>query len=184
MLVDWDLVLKLAGPMIGALVGAGAKHLFDSRPRVVAFLGHASGIRLHREEGDLQVGTHSVVLRNAGNKTAKNIRIGHTVLPDFQVLPDIQYTVETLPGGIKEIRFDHLIPKKQITVTYLYFAPLTWDQVNTHLETEDGPVRILRVLPTIQLSKPVLASFWVLIGVGFVSIVYLLLVFVGWLPST
>lgn len=183
MAIDWDLVIKLAGPVVGALAGAGAKHLFDSRPRVVAFLGHASGIRLHRDEGDLQVGAHSVVLRNAGNKTAKSVRIGHSVLPDFQVFPDIQYTVEPLPGGQKEIRFDQLIPKKQITVTYLYFAPLTWDQVNTHLETEDGPIRVLRVLPTIQLSKPVLSILWALIGVGFVTLPYLLLAFLGWVPN-
>jgi len=180
MAIDWDLVVKLAGPVIGALAGAGAKHLFDSRPKVVAFLGHASGIHLKRDEGDFQVGTHSVVLRNAGNKTAKNIRIGHTVLPDFQVFPDIQYSVETLPGGHKEIRFDQLIPKKQITITYLYFAPLTWEQVNTHLETEDGPIKVLNVLPTIQLSKSVVSLLWALIGIGLVTLLYLLFVFVGW----
>jgi hypothetical protein len=180
MTIDWDLVVKLAGPVIGALAGAGVKHLFDSRPRVVAFLGHVSGISLKRDDGYISVGTHSVVLRNAGNKTAKNVRIGHNVLPDFQVSPDVQYSIESLPGGQKEIKFDQLIPKKQLTITYLYFPPLTWEQINTHLETEDGPIKVLRVLPTIQLSKPVISTLWILMGIGLVTILYLMFSLVGW----
>ena len=171
--MDWELVAKIAGPVVGALVGAGVKHLVDSRPRVVAFLGHVSGIRLKRGDGDLSVGSHSVVLRNSGNKAAPNVRIGHNVLPDFQVFPDVAYAVETLPSGSKEIRFSQLVPKKQITITYLYFPPLTWEQVNTYLETDDGPIKILNVLPTVQPTKAVVMLIWTLAGIGAVTLIYL-----------
>jgi hypothetical protein len=180
--IDWDLVAKLAGPVIGAAVGAGLKHVFDSRPRVVAFLGHVSGITLRRPDSQsLAVGSHSVVLRNAGNKSAQNVRIGHNVLPDFQVFPDVTYTVVTLPNGSNEIQFPSLVPKKQITITYLYFPPLTWQQVNTHLETDDGPITVLNVLPTVQPTKLVASIMWALIGIGTVAILYLIAIFLRWL---
>jgi hypothetical protein len=180
MAVDWDLVVKIAGPVLGALVGAGIKHLLDGRPRVVAFLGHVSGIRLQRDGAPLAVGSHSVVIRNAGRKAAFNVRIGHNTLPDFQVYPDTPYTVETLPNGSREIHLGQLIPKKQITITYLYFPPLTWEQVNTHLETDDGPIKVLNVLPTVQPSKPVLTATWALIGIGAVTLLYLITLLLRW----
>lgn len=180
MAVDWDLAVKIAGPVLGALVGAGVKHLLDGRPRVVAFLGHVSGIRLQREGGPLAVGSHSVVIRNAGRKPASNIRIGHNNLPDFQVFPDIEYNVETLPNGSRQIRIPQLIPKKQVTITYLYFPPLTWEQVNTHLETDDGPIKVLNVLPTVQPSRPVSTMLWALIGIGAVTLLYLIALFLRW----
>ncbi len=183
MAVDWDLVAKITGPIVGAIVGAVIKHLLDSRARVVAFLGHVAGIQLQREGGPLSVGSHSVVLRNAGNKAAQNVRIGHKVLPDFQVFPDTPYSVETLPSGSKEIRFAQLVPKKQITITYLYFPPLTWEQVNTHLETDDGPIKVLNVLPTVQPSKSVVSLFWALVGIGIITVIYLLFTLWAWLLS-
>ena len=148
--------------------------MLERRPRVVSYLGHVSGVRLSRDEGPLVVNTHSVVLRNAGRKTAKNVRLGHQVLPDFQVFPDIEYSVHDLPGGQKEIVIPSLIPKKEVTVTYLYFPPLTWEQINTHLETDDGPVKVIRVLPTIQFPRWVYAILWALIIYGFIALVYTL----------
>ena len=183
MAIDWDLTTKLAGPVLGALVGVAIKHLLDSRPRVVAFLGHVSAVKLQREGGPLHVGTHSVVLRNAGRKAAQNVRIGHNVLPDFQVFPDTAYSVETLPNGSKEIRFPQLVPRKQVPISYLYVPPLTWEQVNTHLETDDGPVKVLNVLPTVQASRPVLTVYWILVGIGIVSLLYLAVMILRWLAD-
>jgi hypothetical protein len=181
MTIDWDLTAKLAGPVVGAIVGAAIKHVLDSKPNVVAFLGHVSGIALQRDSGPLVVGTHSVVVRNAGRKAASDVRVGHNILPDFQVFPDVHYIVETLPNGSKEIRFPQLVPKKQVTITYLYFPPLTWQQVNTHLETDDGPIKVLNVLPTVQTSRGLQMIYWGLVGTGFVTVLYLLVTLIRWL---
>jgi hypothetical protein len=82
------------------------------------------------------------------------------------------YTVRDLPGGEKEIVIPTLVPKKEVTVTYLYFPPLTWSQVNTHLESDDGPVRVIRVLPTLQLPKWAIVVLWGLIVYGVIALLY------------
>ena len=170
--IDWQVITNIAMPIIALFVGAGIDRVLERRARVVSYLGHVSGIRLTRDEGPIVVNTHSVVLRNAGRKTATNVRLGHQVLPDFQLFPDIEYSVRELPGGQKEIVIPSLIPKKEVTVTYLYFPPLTWDQINTHLETDDGPIKVIRVLPTIQLPRWLQVVLWGLIIYGAIALIY------------
>lgn len=172
MVIDWNVVATIASPIIALAIGAALNRAIESRPRVVSYLGHVSGIRLTRGDQPMQVNTHSVVLRNAGRKTANNVRLGHAVLPDFQVFPDVEYRIIDLPGGGKEIHFPRLVPKKQVTITYLYFPPLTWGQVNTHVESDEGPVKVLNVLPTVQLPKFMIAILWMLVGYGVIGLVY------------
>jgi hypothetical protein len=170
--IDWAVFATLAAPILALLVGAALNHFIENRPKVVSYLGHVSGILLNRNNQPFQVNSHSVVLRNAGRRTAKNVRLGHVVLPDFQVSPDIQHTVNSLPGGSKEILFPQLVPQKQVTITYLYFPPLTWNQVNTHVESDDGPVKILNVLPTVQMPRWQVVVIWSLIGYGVIALAY------------
>jgi len=140
MTIDWNIVATIAAPTIALLLGAVLERLFENRPRVVAFLGHVSSVYLPRTTPPMDVYTHSVVIRNAGRKTATNVRIGYATLPDYNVLPDIEYRENKLPGGGREIVIPKLIPKKQVTITYLYFPPLTWGKINTHLESDEGPM--------------------------------------------
>lgn len=172
-MINWSIVATIAAPIIALFIGALINHLLENRPKVVSYLGHVSGIRL-RSEQPLHVNTHSIVLSNSGRKTATNIRLGHTTLPDFQIFPDTEYEIRDLPGGSKEIIIPILIPKKQITITYLYFPPLTWNQINTHVESDEGPVKILNVLPTVQYPKWVRNTLWLLIGYGVIGLAYTL----------
>lgn len=172
--IDWSVVATIAAPIIALFIGAALDRYLERRARVVSYLGHASGIRLTRPEGPVVVNTHSIVVRNSGGRAATNVRLGHSVLPDFQIFPDIDYSIRDLPGGQKEIFIPTLVPKKEITVTYLYFPPLTWNQVNTHLESDDGPVRVLRVLPTVQLPKWAIIILWALIVYGAIALLYTL----------
>jgi len=178
--VDWNVVATMASPVVALFVGAALNRAIENRPRVISYLGHVSGITLNRNNQPLQVNSHSVVLRNAGRKAATNVRLGHAVLPDFQVFPEIEYTIAELPGGVKEIRFPQLIPQKQVTVTYLYFPPLTWEQANRHVESDEGPVKVLNVLPTVQLPKWLIAILWCLIGYGVIAFLYSAYAFVSW----
>lgn len=181
MSIDWNVAATIASPIIALFVGAGLNRLIENRPKVVSYLGHVSGIFLSKANPPVQVNTHSVVLRNAGGKTENNIRVGHNVLPDFQIFPDIDHEVKDLPGGQKEIVIQKLIPKKQITITYLYFPPLTWEQVNTHLESDSGVIKVLNVLPKVQPPKWFLRVLWVLIGYGAIGILYTLYEIYKWL---
>jgi hypothetical protein len=89
--------------------------------------------------------------------------------------------LKTCQGGQKEIVIPKLIPKKQITITYLYVPPLTWDKVNTHLESDSGPIKVLNVLPTVQLPKWLLLLLWTLIGYGTIGVLYTLYEVYKWL---
>jgi len=170
--IDWNVIATIASPIIALFIGAALNRAIENRPKVTSYLGHVSSIRLEREQGPMQVNTHSVVLRNSGRKRETNIKIGHNVLPDFQVYPDIEYEVKNLPGGAKEIVIPTLVPKKQITITYLYFPPMTWEQVNTHFESDSGPLKIINVLPTVQLPKWMIRITWLLISYGVIGIIY------------
>jgi hypothetical protein len=181
MSIDWNVVATIASPIIALFLGAGLNRLIENRPKVVSYLGHVSGIYLSKANPPVQVNTHSVVLRNAGGKPESNIRLGHNVLPDFQIYPDIEHEIKDLSGGQKEMVIPKLIPKKQITITYLYVPPLTWDQVNTHLESDSGPIKVLNVLPTVQLAKWLLLLLWILIGYGTIGVLYTLYEVYKWL---
>lgn len=181
MTIDWNVIATMASPIVALFIGAALDRALLNRPRVVSYLGHVSGIALHRNENPITVNTHSIVIRNAGRWTATNVRVGHNFLPDFQVFPDTDYHVSDLPGGGKEICFPKLVPDKQVTITYLYFPPVTWQQVNTHAESDDGPVKIIHVLPTAQPPKWALRVLWFLVGFGTLAVVYALYALVVWL---
>ncbi|MHB9075641.1 MAG: hypothetical protein ACYC6G_19215 [Desulfobaccales bacterium] len=172
MSIDWSVVATIAAPIVALLVGAFVERTFENRSRVISYFGHVSGIRFTREGQPFHINTHSVVIRNAGRKTATNVRLGHATLPDFQVYPDIEYEVRDLPGGQKEILFPRLIPKKQITLTYLYIPPFTAAQINTYLESDEGAAKVIPVLLTAQLPNWLKAILWILLGYGIIAAIY------------
>lgn len=87
------------------------------------------------------------------------------------ISPDIQYEIKDLPAGGKEILIPKLVPKKEITISYLYYPPTTWNEINTHLESDNGPLKVVQVLLQIQPPKWVLWIIWILIIVGLISVV-------------
>ena len=118
---DPDIIAKVAGPVLSLIVGALIKHYAEARSKVVSFIGHASAFVVQGEY-PTSVHTHSIVVRNAGRKAATNVRLAHAVLPpNITVYPPINYLIERNPEGAGEIVFPILVPKEQVTVSYLYF---------------------------------------------------------------
>ena len=181
--VDWMIVATIAAPLLTLVAGAALNHFVEARPRIVTYLAHASVFRAHRPEGPVQINTHAVVLRNTGRRAATNVRLGHNLLPDFQVYPDVQYRVEDLPSGGRELVFPLVVPQKQITISYLYFPPVTWHQINTHFESDEGPARVITVLPQPQYPRWLINCLRVLVYIGSVTTLYLLFALVRWLYS-
>lgn len=171
MTINWDMAVTIAAPTIALFIGALINHLLENRPKVISYISHVSGIRLTGER-PIHVFTHAIVLRNAGGKTSTNVRIGHNTLPNFEIFPDIEHTVNDLPGGGKEIVIPRLIPKKQVTITYLYHPPLTYDKINTHIESDEGPVKQLTVIPARFFPKWVHAIIWFLLIYGIIGLLY------------
>lgn len=158
MSIDWQLAASVGMPIITFFVGALLNHLLESRPKLVSHLGFISSHRLEPNADGSPgaiVNTHSVVIRNMGRKAAINVRLGHNFLPNVNVYPDVEYEIRDLPGGGKELVFPTLVPKKEVSVNYLYFAPDTWERINTYVESDTGPAK---VVPCFSLNRS-LGSF-------------------------
>ena len=176
--IDWNIVISIGMPIISIFLGALVTHLFSNRERLITHYGHVSSFKVKPKDStqpDQWVYTHSVVIRNLGRKAAKNVKLGHAVLPEnINVEPDIEYSTKDLPGGGIELIFPNLVPKKQVTISYLYFPPLTYNQINTHVESDEGPAKVVNALLQPQPPKWLVIILWVLILCGAISIVYLL----------
>jgi len=175
MTIDWNLVAVVAMPIVTLFLGALLNHLVESRPNLITHLGFISSHRLEPQQNGIPgpiVNAHSVILKNTGRKVATNVRLGHNFLPNINVYPDIEYKIRDLPGGQKEILFPTLVPKKEISINYLYFAPDTWERINTHIESDDGPAKVVNVLLQTQLKPWLLKVLWIFIVIGVITCSY------------
>jgi hypothetical protein len=175
MTFDIETIAKLASPIITLLLGAIVRHYTERRAKVISYLGHVSSFTLQNDQRT-PVFTHSVIVRNAGKKAAQNVRLGHNILPrNMTILPKVQYRIEESPEGASEIVVPILVPKEQITISYLYFPPVTWDQVNTYTKFDEGLAKIINVIPMPQPPKWALILVWTLIFVGASLVLYWLM---------
>jgi len=118
--INWTVVATIAAPIITLLVGVVLNQALKSKPRLISYYGHASSFLIREGvEQPSRIHAHSVVLRNVGRKPAKNVRLGHNVLGNFQVYPNREYKIIELDGGGKEILFPELIAGEQVSVSYL-----------------------------------------------------------------
>lgn len=176
---DLEVLAKLLAPIIAALVGAIIKHYFEAKPKLISYLVHASAIPLN--DGNSQIiNTHSIVVRNAGKKTANNIRIGHNTLPkSFQIYPPVSYTILSVANVSSEILIPTLVPNEQITISYLYFPPLTFNQVHAYTKSDEVLAQIINVIPTPQPAKLAIWGIWALIFVGASTICYWTIMYIA-----
>ncbi|MBF6595901.1 MAG: hypothetical protein IVW51_15870 [Thermaceae bacterium] len=173
--IDWVVVATLAAPVIALFAGIWVNRIGENRPILVFYYGHTSAFKYTTQTGNkVDIFTHTVVLTNIGRKSASDIRLGHSVLPDFVIYPSAHYSVEDLPDGSRDIVIPTLVPREQIVVSYLYFPPTTWKQINTSIKSKEGFARQVPVLLQQQypLSFSVIAA--ILMFVGLVTLLYLL----------
>ncbi|KKK48481.1 hypothetical protein LCGC14_3144670, partial [marine sediment metagenome] len=153
-MIDWQIVAIIAAPIITLFIGAALNHFLQNRPKLVAHYGHVSGFHSQRgDEEPINIHTHSVVIRNVGRKSAKNIRVSHNYLPDYSVYPDITYEVNVLPGDGAEITIPTLVPKEEVIISYLYFPPITYGQILTTVKSDEGSAKIINVWLAPIVSK-------------------------------
>lgn len=179
-LVIWALVLWVSPFFLKPLV----ERFFDRKAKLISYLLHASSVTLPPTgEGQqpTQVNLHTVVIRNAGKKPLLNVRLGHTVLPNYSIYPSIIHNVNELSNGAKELHFPVLVPNEQVTIQYLYFPPLYVQNVNTYTKSDEGFAKVINLLPTPQLAKPLRYAFSVVFWVGVIALLYLLLLLVSFL---
>lgn len=170
--MDTDQILKLIAPTLAAIIGVAVKYYTEERSKLISFVGHVSVFTL-QDDQKTNVFAHSIIVRNAGRKTATNVRLGHNVFPvNVNVYPQVQYLIETTPDGSTEIVFPSLVPNEQITVSYLYFPPVTFDQTNRYTKSDDGFAKIVNVIPMPRPAKWALITAWILIFIGASVLLY------------
>jgi hypothetical protein len=174
MQIDWMVVATIAAPIIALFVGAAANRWFENRPVLISYFGHVAVFQHNPQNAPpMQVFTHQVVVRNASRRPATNVRLHHIVLPDFKVWPMLAYTVEVLPDGSRDIVIPTLVSGEQITISYLYFPPLTVENVNAGIKCDQGFAHAIPVLLQRQRPQWFNRSMGLLLIVGLVSVMYL-----------
>ena len=177
MTVEWSTYAAIAVPIFTLFAGVFLNRVTERRPRVVTYLGHISAHRVPQKDGTfVDVFTHSVVLKNSGRLPARNVRISHANLPNFNVFPQVNLTTENLPDGGSDIVIPTLVPGQQITISYLYFPPTTWQDINVSVRSDEGFAKVLNVLPMVQYPKwfNAIAAGFMLIGLS--TLLYLIVI--------
>jgi len=174
-LIDWMVVATIAAPLLALVAGIWLKNVFENRPQLVTFFGAVSVFNYTAPNGTrLVVHTHDVVVRNTGRRSAHNVRLGHQTLPDHNISPAVDHRVIDVPGGGKEIILPTLVPGEQIVVSYLYFPPITYAQVNTYVKSDEGLATVITVLLEPQAPKWLSVTGAWLMLLGLVTAIYLL----------
>jgi len=174
--LNWPIIISIAIPLITLFLGAILNRLIERRAKITTYLGHASIFEVHPPNGPpFFVHTHGIVVTNVGGKAANNVRISHHQLPHFYIWPTVPHLVEDLPQGGKDIVIPILVPGQQLTISYLYYPPVTWNLVNSGTRSDEGLAKVLNVLPVRQFSKPVNFFLFYLMLMGTISTLYLLI---------
>lgn len=175
MAIDWYAAATIAAPVITLFLGVWVNRRFESRPTLISYFSHVSAFRYSPPDGKpVGINTHSVVLRNTGRESATGIRIHHNTLPDFNIWPTVVHSVETLPDGTKDIVIPALVPGEQVTISYLYFYPVTVDRVNAGIKCDQGFSQQIAVLLQRQFPQWVRWVVGALMVIGLAAILYAL----------
>lgn len=170
--MDLDVIAKLLAPVITAIVGFLTKKYFEAKPKLITYLVHTSAIPLH-DDKNTNINTHSIVVRNAGKKTAHNVRIGHNYLPQsFQLYPQLAHEIIRGDNGVAEILIPTLVPDEQINISYLYFPPDTWHKVHSYCKSDETSAKYINVVPTQQQSKILFFILLLLTFIGASTVMY------------
>jgi len=186
--MDLDLATfwKASSYVVTLMVGVYIKQWLERKSKLVYWLYSATGITIENPDQpgqNLQPNTHTVVLQNTGRKSATNVRLGHTNVGPvwFQIVPSIHYEQRDLPGGGYEIVIDNLTPGRIINITYFYFGPTLYTDINTHIESDEGQAKLIPMTTQRVFPKWFNGLMAGLLLIGLVAVVYMLWQFVPWL---
>lgn len=173
--IDWHLVARVVVPFATLFVGYYLNRLFEARAKLLVYYGHISTHKFQAPGGQwIPIHTHAVVVSNAGRKPAHNMRLGHLLLQNYEVIPSVSYEVKNLPEGGAEIVLPILCPGEQVTVSYLYEPPTTFQNINTYVKSDEGLARALNVVPAVQHGALRRWGVRALAAVGAASILYVI----------
>lgn len=173
MKIDFSVLSEIIKSIFLLIVGALVTRKFEKSSKLIAYYEHVSVFK-HMPENQvpLTVFSHSVILRNSGSSAATNVKIQHLTLPNFYIWPSVTHHVENLDDGSSNIVIPTLVPKEQITISYLYFPPLTYDKVNNGIKCDQGFAQQIAVTLQSKPKKWIMAVIWFLIIFGTITFLY------------
>jgi hypothetical protein len=86
----------------------------------------------------------------------------------------VKHSIEEVQGGGKDIVFPTLVPNEQITISYMYFPPTTYERVTQGVKSDEGFAQVVPVLLTRQYPRWVQRVLKLLLLAGAVAVLYLL----------
>ena len=98
--------------------------------------------------------------------------MSHNCLPDFKIWPPVQYQLEDVPGSGQDIVIPKVVPNQQLTISYLYFPPTTYADVNAGVKCDEGFATGIPVLLQRQYPRWVNYTGAALMIVGLATLVY------------
>ncbi|MDD2054972.1 hypothetical protein NPS46_20700 [Pseudomonas putida] len=177
MLVDWNLVAAVAVPVICLFLGGWVNRKYEKRPELISYIGHMATFDMSTSENSLVVNTHTVVIRNAGGKSATNVRMTHGTLPKITIYPPTKVIYEELSVGGVDLVFPVVVPNAVITISYLYIAPLQFVEINKGIKHDDGFAKQIPVILQRQYPRWMIRMSTSAAVVGVIAILYLLIKF-------
>ena len=109
-MVDWQVFATVAAPILALFLGVWVNRRFEKRPVLLSHWGHVSSFNYQKGGGTTGiVNTHSVVIKNAGRRAATNVRLSHTILPDFNIWPAVEYELRKVPNSGDDIVIPTLV---------------------------------------------------------------------------
>ena len=138
---------------ITILAGLILYKIQTKKPKLVSYLTNITSFFLPGPP-PLTVGTHSITIQNNGRGVAEDIEVCHSQLPLINVFPDTRYNVEETPQGSKIIKFERLLPKQMITISYLYInAPNSTLFFPMYAKSKEMNAKIIRTFHSPVYSK-------------------------------
>jgi hypothetical protein len=181
--IDWHLVVQIATPIATLMLGILSERFFERKAKVVVFYGHVAAHTMAANGSNpaYHLNTHSIIIRNAGKSAAHNVRVRHHYLPpNFRVDPARNWTRTPLPNGGEEILFSELVPNETISISYLYFPPLTADQIHTTVISDEGFATVQNVVPMVPAGRVLRTWRTVTQLIGIVALLYLIVELLRW----
>ncbi len=170
-------IIQFFSSLAITIIGLLLTQFFQKKPKLIRFTSHISEVILKNTDGTnympehgqpVPVRSHSLVIGNIGKAPARNVRIMHGVLPNnYTISPPINHQKEN-----NEISIESLAPGEFISITYLYFPPLLWSQIDLLIKCDEclsvpANMQHIHILP--EWLKVIL---YFLLFVGAVTTVY------------
>lgn len=172
---------------LATAVLAGAFQLYaQSHPRIIYYFVHSSAVTLPAhaipavpavngapavvQVPQLALHTHVMVISNIGGKSATNVRLGHSQHVAFAMYPPLYLSFQG-----NEICIPTLVPKEQITITYVYEPPLLATGVHTYQKCDQCLVQYANMEPAQVAGVWTRRIRYFLFGVGSVTTMYYVL---------